>query len=68
MTSRTVEHKRKWRTNASRMVKCQCCPYQSRRWYGEKGILVDPCPRCGSRMTYYEHWKGDQPVTKDEKL
>jgi hypothetical protein len=54
-------------TDARRKVKCQLCDYCAVRWYGAKGILVDPCPLCGSRMTYSEYRKGDQPVTQETK-
>ena len=51
-----------------RSVECQICDWKGTRWYGAKGILVDPCPRCSSRVTYAEAWRSDQPVTPDPKL
>jgi len=50
-----------------RTVKCQVCPWSGKRYYGN-GILVDPCPLCGHRVTYAEPWRGDQPVTLDPSL
>jgi hypothetical protein len=38
-----------------------------RRFFG-KGLLVKPCPECGSRVTFAEVVSGDQPVTLDLKL
>jgi len=55
-------------SNPSRAVKCQVCPYHETRYYGGKGILVDPCPKCGCRMTYATPYPGDQPVTPDPSL
>lgn len=51
----------------NRKVKCQVCSFSEVRWYGE-GILVAPCPKCGSRMTYAVWQPGDQPVKPDPKL
>lgn len=50
-----------------RAVKCQVCPWIGNRYHGP-GILVEPCPLCGRRITYAESWKGDQPVTPDAEL
>ena len=58
----------KARTVATRTVKCQICNWRGVRCYGAKGILVDPCPACGSRVTYASVHKDDQPVTADPKL
>jgi NAD-dependent SIR2 family protein deacetylase len=49
----------------SRQVKCQKCEWKAIRRYGANGILVDPCPLCGSRVNYAAVWKGDQPVTQE---
>jgi len=51
----------------SREVRCQLCPYRHRRFFG-KGLLVKPCPECGSRVTFAEIVPRDQPVTPDPKL
>jgi len=51
----------------SREVRCQICTYRHRRFFG-KGLLVKPCPECGSRVTFAEIVPGDQPVTLDLKL
>jgi len=50
-----------------REVKCQICPWTAPRYYG-KGLLVKPCPECGSRVTFAEHWPGDSPVTPDPQI
>ena len=55
------------RTQPSREVKCQICPWRERRFFG-RGILVKPCPECGSRMTFASSMFGDMPVTPDPKL
>jgi len=52
----------------TRNTKCQICSWTGTRWYGSKGILVDPCPLCGRLVTYAAAWRGDQPVTPDLKL
>jgi hypothetical protein len=52
----------------TRKIKCQICSWAGTRWYGSKGILVDPCPQCGSLVTYAALWRGDMPVTVDPKL
>lgn len=54
-------------TQSKREVKCQICAWRGPRYYGAKGILVDPCPQCGSRVTYASPHKGDMPVTADSK-
>lgn len=51
----------------SREVKCQICPWRERRFFG-KGILVKPCPECGSRVTFATLMLGDAAVTPDPKL
>ncbi|HXX18703.1 MAG TPA: hypothetical protein VEJ46_04825 [Candidatus Acidoferrum sp.] len=55
-------------TQPKREVKCQICRWSGHRYYGAKGILVDPCPQCGSRVTYAAPQKGDMPATADPKL
>lgn len=50
---------------ATREIKCQKCSWAASRTYGANGILVDPCPECGSRVTYVRVWEGDMPVTPD---
>jgi hypothetical protein len=57
----------KTRTYPTRGVKCQICPYTKQRFFG-RGLLVKPCPDCGSRMTFAQPWLGDFPVTPDPKL
>ena len=52
----------------SRSVKCQICPWRAARYFGARGILVAPCPVCGSRVTYEKPWPSDAPVTLDPKL
>jgi hypothetical protein len=52
---------------AKRAVKCQICQWRALRCFG-KGLLVAPCPECGSRVTFAEHFVGDPPVTLDAKL
>ncbi len=51
-----------------REVKCQICSWRENRTNSPKGCLVDPCPECGSRVTYATHQDGDQPVTPDPQL
>jgi hypothetical protein len=51
----------------SREVKCQICPWSERRYFG-KGVLVKPCPDCGSRVTFAMVMVGDAPVTPEPKL
>jgi DNA-directed RNA polymerase subunit RPC12/RpoP len=51
----------------SREVKCQICSYRHRRFFG-KGLLVRPCPVCGSRVTFAVAMPGDPPVTPDATL
>lgn len=48
-----------------RSVKCQICGYLEDRG---SPCLAKSCPKCGSRMKYATHWKGDQPVTPDPRL
>jgi hypothetical protein len=36
--------------------------------FRSKGLLVKPCPECGSRVTFAESMAGDQPVTLDLRL
>jgi hypothetical protein len=52
-------------TTPTRPVKCQICPWTGIRRYGPDGILCQPCPECGRRVTYATIWPGDQPVTPD---
>ena len=58
---------KKTRTYPSREVRCQVCTYRHRRFFG-KGLLVKPCPKCGSRVRFAVAMPGDQPVTPDLKL
>ncbi len=58
---------KKTRTYSSREVRCQVCTYRHRRFFG-KGLLVKPCPECGSRVTFAVAMQGDQPVTLDLKV
>jgi hypothetical protein len=48
-----------------RAVKCQICDFKMVR---HSPVLAKPCPKCGSRMTYATHQRGDMPVTPDPKL
>lgn len=48
----------------TRAVKCQICPWNGVRRYGH-GVLCDPCPECGHRVTYAVSQPGDHPVTPD---
>ena len=50
-----------------RKVKCQICSWQGLRYFGT-GLLVRPCPECGSRTTFATPQLGDQPVTSDSGL
>lgn len=50
-----------------RWIKCQICPWSASRYFGS-GLLIKPCPKCGSRVTFKDSWLGDQPVTPDPKL
>lgn len=52
---------------ATRAVKCQICHWQDKRSFG-RGLLVKPCPACGSRIQFAEPWPGDPPATLDPKL
>lgn len=45
-----------------REVKCLTCVWHGFRWYGADGILLEPCPECGGRVTYATRHPGDQPV------
>jgi hypothetical protein len=56
------------RVTATRAVKCQCCPWWKSRAYGARGILVNPCPECGSRVEYAATYAGEQPVSLGPKL
>ena len=53
---------------AIRKIKCQICDFKETRCSGLNGVLVDPCPKCGSRVTYAAHFDGDMPVILDPKL
>ena len=55
-------------SHPTRDVKCQACDFRERRYFGSQGLLVDPCPKCGARMTYSEHWNSDQAVTMHEQV
>lgn len=55
-------------SHPTRDVKCQICDFTETRYFGSKGILVDPCPECGARMTYAMQWAGDQSVTGVEQV
>jgi hypothetical protein len=44
--------------SASRAVKCTVCPWIDNRACG-RGILIDPCPQCGSKVWYETLWYGD---------
>jgi hypothetical protein len=52
---------RKYAVTPSRGVSCQICPWSGTRWYG-KGMLVKPCPECGSRVKFTVEWKGELPA------
>jgi hypothetical protein len=47
--------------SASRAVKCTVCPWIDNRACG-RGILIDPCPQCGSKVWYETLWYGDCPA------
>jgi hypothetical protein len=48
----------------SREVRCQICTWAEVRWYGD-GILVEPCPICGCRVTFAKNFPGEPPITHD---
>jgi hypothetical protein len=58
---------RKYAVTPSRGVSCQVCTWTGTRWHG-RGMLVKPCPECGSRIKFTVAWKGELPATPDPKL
>jgi hypothetical protein len=50
-----------------RDIKCQICERKGKRYCGT-GLLVKPCPECGSLTTFAIWMLGDQLVTPDPKL
>jgi len=55
------------RTYPTRAIACQVCPWRGTRYFG-KGILVEPCPVCGSRVRFAVAMPSDPAVTIDIKL
>jgi hypothetical protein len=58
---------RKYAATPSRGVSCQTCPWAGTRWNGS-GMLVKPCPECGSRVMFTIPWKGEVPATPEPLL
>src|SRR6267378_3668909 len=55
------------RVYPTREVKCQICAFKQRKRFG-RGLLVKPCPECGSRVTFAVPILGDMPVTPEPSL